>query len=306
MTNKHPSHTALRCLDAAARHLSFTKAAGELNLTQGAVSRQILGLEDLVNVTVFLRKHAGLELTTAGRAYWIETSAALRRIDRATQNLAFQNGSGGVLNICAASSFATYWLIPRLPGFVKLHPEITLNLSTHIGPINLVDAVHDAAIEYCAGPQTELVAQHVLPLELGVYAAPGLLGGSVLSGGHTEMDRVAIGSLLQTQPLICHSTVPAAWKCWLQAAGLTMYVNDRRLAASPRYDLLSMALNAAISSLGLALLPGFLADGAVLQGHLVKLSSVTWVADKAYYLRYPESKSELVPLTCFRNWLKSE
>ena len=123
-----PSLMALRCFDFAARHSSFTKAAHEVHLTQGAVSHQILGLEAQLGASLFLRKKSGLQLTAAGRAYWVEISAALRQLERATQNLVLHKGEGGVLNLCVASSFATYWLMPRLAGFVAAASASRLSL----------------------------------------------------------------------------------------------------------------------------------------------------------------------------------
>src|SRR5688572_12288328 len=141
-----PSLTALRCFDASVRHRSFTRAAREVNLTQGAVSHQVLGLEELLGVPLFVRNRAGLQLTGAGHAYWGEVSQALRQIERATQSMRTHGGEGGVLNLCVASSLATYWLMPRLSGFVRGHPEVTLNLSTHIGPVDFATMPHDASI----------------------------------------------------------------------------------------------------------------------------------------------------------------
>ncbi len=103
-----PSLMALRCFDASARHGSFTRAGTEVHLTQGAVSHQILGLEQQLGVALFVRKRHGLELTDAGRAYWAEVGSALRQLERATNNLMSNKGQGGSLHLSVASTFGTF------------------------------------------------------------------------------------------------------------------------------------------------------------------------------------------------------
>jgi LysR family glycine cleavage system transcriptional activator len=303
-----PSLMALRCFDAAARHSSFTRAANEVHLTQGAVSHQILGLEAQLGTALFVRRKSGLELTASGRAYWVEIASALRQLERATQNLVLHQGKGGALNLCVASTFATYWLIPRLSGFVAAHPEVTLNLSTHIGPVDFASSPHDAAIEFCEGAAAGLHAQLVLPLDVAPYASPWLGStGKAARGGPVQVQKAvtpaALVKLLNAHPLIRHTTVPEAWSRWLQAAGLTGRVPPQQLASGPQYDLMSMALNGAIAGLGIALLPDFVAAGAVAAGQLRPLSDVVWRSEKAYYLRYPDWKAELTALVRFGEWL---
>ncbi len=296
---------ALRCFDLSASHASFTKAALEANLTQGAVSHQILGLEALLGTSLFVRKRAGLQLTPAGRAYWVEVATALRQLERATQNLVLNKGVGGVLNLCVASSFATYWLMPRLAGFVSAHPEITLNLSTHIGPVDFATSPHDGAIEFCEGAQPGLCARRILPLELRPYCAAGLAPKARRTpAGRLALSKAQLTKLLCGAPLIQHSTVPLAWERWLQEAGLDLAMPSLHLSAGPRYDLLSMALNGAIAGLGIALLPDYVAAGAVEAGQIVGVCDLAWTSQKAYYLRYPQWKSELVALSRFQQWIE--
>lgn len=288
-----PSLTALRCLDLSARHASFTKAAEALHLTQGAVSHQILGLEQLLGAPLFERRRGGLALTSAGQAYWAEIAPALQRIERATHDLITTKGSGGVLNLSVASSFGAYWLIPRLSGFVAAHPEIRLNLATHVGPVDWSRATHDAAIEFSAGAESGLAAQRVLPLVVRPYAAP------------RPGRQPALRQALNTLPLIRVASVPDGWAQWLASAGLARAVAPEQLTSGPQYDLLSMALNGAIAGLGIALLPDYAAAGALAAGQLRQLSPHALQADKGYYLRYPEWKAELVAVRRFREWLVS-
>ena len=296
-----PSLMALRCFDVAARQASFTKAAEELHLTQSAVSHQLLGLESLLGAPLFLRSRGGLQLTRAGQAYWAEISPALRQIERATQDLVIHKGQGGALNLSVASTFGAYWLIPRLSGFVAAHPEITLNLSTHVGPIDLSGRRLDAAIEFCTGPAPGLHAQLVQPLVVQPYAAPGLLRTAGIGAGPINQQKLL--QLLNTLPLIRHTTVPNSWQSWLSRSGLLDSVNPAQLAAGPEYDLVSVALNGTIAGLGVALLPDYAVTGALAARQLRKLSDKAWTADKGYYLRYPAWKADLVAVRRFQEWL---
>lgn len=295
-----PSLTALRCFDASARHASFTKAAAEVHLTQGAVSHQILGMESMLGTPLFVRSRAGLQLTAAGRAYWLEVSPALRQIERATQNLATHKGEGGALKLSVSSSFGAHWLIPRLSGFIAAHPEITLNLATHVGPVDHASAGCDAAIEFCTGAAPGLRAVRVLPLVVRPYVAPSLAG---LKGGRPS--KAQLLRLLRTLPLIRHASVPQGWREWLRQTGLHKSLAMADLRDGPQYELVSMALNGAIAGQGIALLPDYAVAGALASGQLLRLSDDPWEADSGYYLRYPEWKADLVAIRRFEGWVRS-
>jgi len=302
-----PSLTALRCFDASARHASFTKAAAEVHLTQGGVSHQVIALEAMLGAPLFVRRRAGLQLTVAGQAYWREISPALRQIERATQDIATHKGLGGALNLTAASSFGTLWLIPRLGRFVQAHPEIRLNLSTHVGPVDYARTPHDAAIEYCAGAEPGLHAQLICPLVVRPHAAPALLAAHRLrprpGGG---LGQAGLARLLAAAPLIRNTSEPRAWSQWLAAAGQAGSVPDAQLTRGPQYDLVSMALHGAIAAQGVALLPDWAADGAVAAGQLHRLAERSVQAERGYHLRCPDWKADLPPVRRFCEWLRTE
>lgn len=291
-----PSLTALRCLDASARLGSFTRAAQEVHLTQGAVSHQILKLEEDLGVPLFERKRSGLVLTPCGRAYWNDVLLALQQLERATQSIRMQGEQGGMLNLSTASSFGTYWLLPRLGGFLARHPEVTLNISMHIGEVDFSSMRHDAAVEFSPGATPELCAHKVADVVVHPYGAPLLLA---------EHAGQPLAQLLQSVPLIHQNTLMEAWPGWLEAAGLAQQVQLEHCARGSRYDLLSMALNGAIAGLGVALLPGYIADAALQTGQLQRLSEVSWTSSKAYYLRFPRWKSGQPALRKFCEWLDS-
>jgi LysR family transcriptional regulator, glycine cleavage system transcriptional activator len=293
-----PSTTALRCFDASARLGSLTKAAAEVHLTQGAVSQQILALEEKLGIALFVRSKLGLQLTPAGQTYWADIGIALRQIERATQNMMSTKGDGGTLNVSVASTFGTYWLMPRLRTFVTAHPEITINLSTQIGPVDFANSRSDAAIEFSDGAKPNLHAELIMALRLRPYCA------SKISKAMPSKKQLI--ALLQKSALIRHSTVLSGWDGWLASANLNNEVNKKHASSGPQYDLLSMALNAVIEGFGIALLPDYLVEHALNQQQITALSKVYWTSDKAYYLRYPESKMQLVSLRKFEHWLLSQ
>lgn len=297
-----PSLTALRCLDACARLHSFTRAAAEMHLTQGAVSQQILGMERLLGVTLFTRKRTGLALTVAGRSYWNETHSAVRQIERATQNILTHQGTGGLFNLCVASSFGTYWLMPRLSGFVSAHPEITLNLATRVGPVDFVTEPFDAAIVYGDGaPVAGLTKVALMPLRLRAYVS------RTLFEARGVRKTKPIARLLRDLPLIRHTTVPDAWAGWFAQSGVAA-PNDglSHTDSGPQYDLLSMALNAVIAGLGVALLPDYMAERAVQDDQIVRLSEHAWESSQGYYLQYPSANETSVVLRHFAQWVVAQ
>lgn len=303
-----PSITALRCLDASARLLSFTRAAVELHLTQSAVSHHILNLERDLGVPLFVRNRAGLKLTDAGRSYWAEISSALRQLERATETIQATGGLGGVLNISVSTSLGSYWLMPRLHDFATKNPDITLNLSTRIGPLDFSTNQEDASIEFCVGREEGLAAFEVMPLVLRPYIAFDALSPKAQETMRREgvLSRKLLVDVLNTHQLVRRSTVLDAWPGWIAASKLDGEIPDKHLVSGPRYSLLSMALSAASQGLGIALLPKYVASGAVEAGSLCCISAMSWKSSHSYYLRWPLWRPELEALNRFRLWLETQ
>jgi DNA-binding transcriptional LysR family regulator len=291
-----PSLIALRCLEAAARLGSFTRAARELNLTQGAVSRQVIGLEARLATPMFARRRESLVPTEACRRYLDDIAPALAALERATANVLAAGARGGILNLSVASSFCNYWLIPRLPRFTHAHPEITVNLSTQVGRADFVRQRIDAAIEFGRGARDGLSAVPLMPLTLAPVAAPAWARAYRQRWGEgLRPDRVA-------PQLIHHVTVPNAWARWSERAGVTA----PRLDLGPRYELMSMALTAATSGLGAVLLPDFMTAEALHRRALTRLGRVTWTADAAYYVVFSPASADSAPLRALLAWLGAE
>jgi len=284
-----PSTQSLLCFEASARLRSFTAAAKELHLTQGAVSRQIQMLEERLGVVLFVRRRDAMTLTDAGREYIAEIGPLLQRLERATVNVMALKGRGGALSLSVGSSVGNYWLIPRLPAFTREHGEITLNLRTRVGPVDFGTASVDASLEFGDGQRAGLHNDFVVPLLLSPYAAPSWVA---LHGQKVDEQT-------PTSYLIQHLTLPDAWQGWYEREDM---VGDAS-RDGPRYEVMSMALNAAVAGMGVTLLPSYMTDDLVSAGKLICLSDRVWRYSKAYYLVYSEASAHMKSLQIFRQWL---
>lgn len=280
---------SLLCFEASARLGSFTAAAQELHLTQGAVSRQIQALEGRLEVRLFTRRRESLLPTDAGRYYLDEVTPLLRRLERATVNVTAFKGRGGALSLSVGASVGAYWLIPRLPAFTRAHGEITLSLSTRVGPADFKSGAIDASLEFGDGQRPGLCNDFVTALDLAPYAATSWVA----------RHGARISAATPDSALLHHHTLPDAWEQWFRAEQIDA-VPGR---AGPRFEIMSMALNAAVAELGVVLLPPYMAEDMVQAGRLTRLSPRTWRYAKGYYLVYPPDSARLPALQTFKNWL---
>ena len=301
-----PSTTALRCFDASARLLSFTRAAQAVNLTQSAVSHHIQALEQGLGVELFERERSGLKLTPAGLRYWEDTSAVLYQLQRAALRAVAGDEAGQRLNIAVPSAFANFWLMPRLSGFVQSHPDILLNLTNRTDGQNAFNGSDDAAIELCEGATPGIEAREVLSLVYQPYASASLIERTgAAPDAHGAWTDAALTRLLSQCPLI-RTSMAGAWSAWIQVAGLS----DRGLAAKaeqgPVYAQASLALSAAMGGLGIALLPKYIVRGAIDNGQLVRLSDLGWKANRGYFLRWPARQPANLALRRFEAWIAGQ
>ncbi|MDD2059768.1 LysR family transcriptional regulator [Pseudomonas sp. GD03860] len=291
MRRKIPSTAALVCFEAAARHESFTKASQELSLTQGAVCRQIAGLEEFLNVELFRRSRRGVKLTEAGLSYSRRVAAQLDAVERDTLSVMGQQGAN-VIELAVVPTFGTQWLLPRLKDFQLRHPEVTVNLTNRTRPFLFADTSFDAAIYFgdadWSGTQSHrLMGENPLPV-----CSPALLGGA---------GQLAAEQLAQL-PLLQQTTRPYAWRQWFNSLDM----NVPRDMTGPRYELFSMLAQAAMHEMGVALIPPFLIQRELAEGRLVVANRHALSSIKAYYLMIPERKVESASLRAFRDWLVAE
>ena len=294
MRRKIPSLQALACFDAAARHESYTRAAQELALTQGAVSRQITALEAFLGMALFRRTRHGVALTERGADYARSVAPRLQGLERDTLDAMANQGSGGTITLAAVPTFATRWLIPRLPQLAQQHPDITVHIETRTRPFMFADTAFDAAL-YSGSPAqvsqwagtraARLLAEDVVPV-----CSPKFLGA---------LRSLAPEAMAQL-PLLQQSTRPDSWRQWFDA----LSVSAPLALAGPRFELFSMTAAAATHGLGLALVPRLLIEGELQRGELVLASEQTVPGERAYYLVTPDRSDERPVLRTFLTWLQ--
>jgi LysR family transcriptional regulator, glycine cleavage system transcriptional activator len=285
-----PSMSLLRAFDAAARHQSFTEAAAELNLTQGAISRQIRVLEQSLGADLFLRERQTVRLTPAGETYAGEIREALKRISSAT--LSFRaNPKGGTLNLAILPTFGTRWLAPRLPGFLRENPGITINLTTRLAPFDFNLEQAHAAIHF-GRPDWPGAELELLMSETVVPACNRML---------LEEHKFETASDLLRAPLLHLVSRPDAWERWFESHNALSEPLHGML-----FDQFAMAAQAAISGLGLALLPEFLIKDELARGDLVRAVDLPMQSTEKYYLAWPASRSAYAPMVAFRRWIVHE
>lgn len=294
MRRKIPSLQALACFEAAARHQSYTRAAQELALTQGAVSRQLTALEDFVGVALFKRTRHGVTLTERGRDYAAQVAVRLQALEQDTLDVMSTQGHGSVLHLAAVPTFATRWLIPRLPALAAQHPDMTVHIETRTRAFMFADTPFDAAlfagtpeqVSQWAGTQaTKLLDEVVVPV-----CAPSLLHGQ------TSLSPEAIATL----PLLQQSTRPDAWRQWFEAQG----VAAPQALSGPRFELFSMTAAAAAHGMGLALVPKLLIDAELARGELVVACDRSLANERAYYLVRPEREDNPPATQVFLDWVR--
>ncbi|AUM67629.1 LysR family transcriptional regulator [Pseudomonas fluorescens] len=288
MRRKIPSTTALVSFEAAARHESFTKAAQELSLTQGAICRQIASLEDFLSVELFRRSRRGVKLTEAGISYSRRVATQLDAVERDALSVMGHTGAN-VIELAVVPTFGTQWLLPRLKDFQQQHPEVTVNLTNRTRPFLFADTEFDAAIyfgdaDWSGTESHKLMGENPMPV-----CSPTLLGGQ------KSLTPQAIAEL----PLLQQTTRPYAWRQWFNAQNL----NIARDLTGPRYELFSMLAQAAMHDMGIALIPPFLIQRELAEKRLVVANPNALSSIKAYYLMIPERKAESASLRAFRDWL---
>lgn len=296
MRRKIPNTSALVAFEAAARHESFTKAAEDLALTQSAVCRQIAGLEEFLGVPLFRRTRRGVKLTEAGITYSRQIAARLDAVEHDTLALMAHQGQGATLELAVVPSFATQWLLPRMAAFLRQHPGITVNLTTRTRPFLFDDTEFDAAIHFgeAGWPGTEahfMMRENAMPVcSLRLLAK--------LAQGEAKVTPETVARL----PLLQQSTRPYAWRQWFESLGMRVAQD----MAGPRYELFSMLAQAAMHDMGVALIPPMMIEEELASGRLVVAHAHACLGDKAYYLIFPERKSETRGLREFRDWLAAE
>jgi len=292
MRRKLPSTQTLACFEAAARHRSLTRAAQELALTQGAVSRQLAQLEEFLGVKLFRRAQHGIALTPAGEDYARKVSLRLDAMERDALDLMGRQGQGESVTLAAVPTFATRWLIPRLAQLAREQPDLNVHVAARTRPFLFAENEFDGAI-YAGTPEqlAQWAGTHATLLlheEVGPVCSPALLKG------RQPVTPRALAAL----PLLQQSTRPDAWRDWFDA----QEVEAPKAMAGPRYELFSMQVAAATCGMGVALLPTLLIQSELAARTLVPACERGAITRRAYYLVQPE-QPERAAVAAFKGWL---
>ena len=296
MRRRLPTLQALGCFEAAARHESYTRAGEELALTQGAVSRQIASLEAFLGVALFRRTRHGVALTPDGVAYARQVATRLDGLERDTLDAMAGQSRGGAIQLAAVPTFATRWLLPRLPTLSAAHPEITVHIETRTRPFLFAEAEFDAALY--AGTPEQAANWPGTRAELLMHEAVVPVASPALLAARKRWRAQDLARL----PLLQQSTRPQAWRQWFEAMG----VDAPQLLSGPRYELFSMLAIAAASGMGLALIPHMLIEPELARGELVVACPSALPPQRGYYLVTPEGGDERAVVSQFRQWLQAQ
>lgn len=283
-----PSLPSLLALEALDRLGTASAAAAELNLTQGAISRQLQVMADQLGVTLTTRDAGRLHLTPAARDYVAEVRRALTTLAAASLTLR-ANPTGGSLNLAILPAFGMHWLAPRLADFARKHPEVTVNLSTRLKPFDFATSSFDAAIHY--GRQDWPGADYLKLMEEEVLAV----------AAPTLTPALKDPAQALTLPLLQLQSRPGDWGRWLAHHGLPGQRPPAML-----FDQFATMQQAAIHGLGAAVLPLFLIQHDLAQNRLIPLFGPAIPAQGAYYLTWSQAAPPRPPLASFIQWLGLE
>lgn len=292
-----PPLNALRVFEAAARHLSFTKAAEELHVTPGAVSQQIKALEDFLQTPVFRRQKRSLLLTDEAQASLPILREGFDKLAEAGKILSAKADSCR-LTVSVAPSLASKWLVPRLDRFQEAHPEIDVWVSADMDVVDFAVDDVDLAIRYGPGRYPELEAEHLMAEKIVPVCSPQLL-----TGEHPIKEPADLihHTLLHDSSTDKDPNCPT-WPMWLKAAGVSHQGGERGL----KFNQSSLVIEAAVAGKGVALAKAALALADLEAARLVIPFDLTTPTDFAYYIVHPPSKSSSLAVKAFKQWLKEE
>jgi LysR family transcriptional regulator, glycine cleavage system transcriptional activator len=282
--------------EAAARNLSFTKAAEELFVTQSAVSRQVKALEDHLGVTLFERRQRALALTESGHALYLVATDVLERLQAATDQLR-ASGRARQLSLTTTTGFASLWLIPRLQRFTRLHPDIDVRISATTAVINLERSLVDLAIRYCRPEDVPERAIRLFGEEVVVVCSRSLLRdrSRPLKRPHDLKHHVLL-----------HFDYAGAqfldWGTWLTSLG----IGDLRPAGALHFSQYEQMIQAAISGQGVALGRQPLVNDLLRSGALVAPFRKALVGSRAYFIIESEHGAAKPHVRQFAAWLVEE
>jgi DNA-binding transcriptional LysR family regulator len=290
-----PPLDLIQGFEAAARTLSFTKAADELFITQSAVSRQIRALEDHLGVALFERRPRSLVLTDQGAVLHRAAAEFLERLQETTNRLRADSGTPH-LTVTTTGGFASLWLIPRLRSFTALHPDVDVRISASYKTVNLERSLVDVAVRYCQAEEAPEDAIRLFGEELFPICSPALMRDNA-------QPIRTLGDLEQHALLhIDEARGPLDWDTWLAAQGHA----GLRPAASIRFDNYEQMIQAALSGQGVAMGIGRLVSGLIDAGRLVAPFSRSMIGSRSYFVIRSTITRDRPHVQAFVDWLIEE
>ena len=289
MARRLPSLNGLRAFEAAGRHRSFTVAAQELNVSQAAVSRMVRLLEQRLGFALFRRHANALELTAQGQAFLSGLTDSFDSIARLTDQVAAMR-AGPVLTVGVGPTLAVNWLIPRLTGFYRSHPDVEVRMATG-GATRPVRDDWTCTIRRDTGAWPGYIAEQLFPSTVVPVCTPTLAA------------RLRQPSDLQNATLIFVPHLSNDWPCWFEAAGLRTPI---RPAAEVFFDNNAMAMQAVLDGVGVAAAQPLYVTDALKAGRLVAPFPIVATKRESWYLEYRSVREEDAALLAFRDWLHGE
>ena len=291
MARKLPPLNSLRAFEAAARHLSFTRAASELFVTQAAISHQVKALEEYLGHSLFERRPRNLTLTSQGAALLPVLVDAFDDISSAVTSLKVER-VGAALNVRLAPSFAAKWLSPRLRQFWNKHPEIDLCLFHAHNPVDFEKEDIDLAVTYGRGDWSGVESTPIIKLDFFPVASPAWVANN---------PELKDPEQLLNAPLL-HDASPYAWNEWLRQAGVKG-INNKR---GTTIDDTNVLIQAAIDGQGVALGSTPFVQDHLESGRLVVVFDQVLMTDHAYHIVYPKRNLNRPEVRAFKDWLLAQ
>ncbi len=296
-----PPLDLLRGFEAAARHLSFTRAAGELFLTQSAVSRQIQALEAFVGIALFERRHKALALTEEGQVYYRTVAQALEQLRDATRRLR-EIRTGHILTVTTTVSFAALWLVPRLARFRSEHPQVDVRIAATHEVLDLDREGIDVSIRDCALANVPPGAEHLVGEHLAAVCSPA----------YAKQAKATRVPLRRPEDLRHHILLNLhdptgrwpwlSWAAWFEAMG----VAEATPAGTLTFDQYDQVINAALHGQGVALGRMTLANQLIRAKRLVAPFGHQQRLARAFYAVFAKSAAARPEARQFVDWLKRE
>lgn len=293
MRRNFPALSALAAFEVVYRLQSISAAAAELALTQSAVSKKIQTLEAFFEQPLFERRAAGMHRTAAAELLWARLPPCLDELEGVMLEVLASRHGGGVLNLAVSPTFATKWLMPRLPQLYETHPDLTVNLSVELGNVEFGGSGLDAGIVF-GRPEWRNCEHHLIVEETLVpVCSPGFL---------RRHGRPKRRQDLPDFTLLHQTSRPQAWSQWLEPYGM----EAPAILPGSHFELFSMVAEAAKAGLGIALLPEMFVADEIQRRALTKLFAPEKQSDGAYYLVYPKRKASIPGVISFKRWLLGE